>query len=777
VSHRPVSLVVPAAPDAHTTRNCLEALRPTLGPRDQVVVLDQGGQAAGLDRLAWVTVVAVPSGTDAVLDAAAELATADVVVLLDPETFVPARWLEGLLRPFDDDDVTAVGPVSNAADGRQLLPAGSRYDRDRTADVQRFARDWRRDHGGERHDATGLDLRCVAVRRSALAGRGDLAARLGAVGGRLVVARDAFVHATTAPRTARTDVPLVSACLIVKDEEAVLQTCLDSLVGFADEVVVYDTGSTDRTVEIARASGALVVEGHWDDDFSRARNASLDHCTGEWILHIDADETVVGDPAAARALLADPTTPEGLRVAIDNVGVSGKVELRHWGPRMFRRVLGCWTGRIHEQVVNRAGVGPLTDGGTELVTLRHTGYQPQVMLSKGKRSRNLRLSQAEADATGGRDRAVVLLNLGRSLLLARKPEEALQRYTEAAAAATDMPVVLRRALRYRIKLLLDLGRPAEVLPLVADLRAHRSPGTMPDYYEGLAHLGLGDMEQAARFLGLVDELVDEDGSAYPVSTMHVNRGVALAVAGSKAEAADEFLLAVRDDSAAAAVWAVLADLSHEVGRNLVALAAVVEEKHLMQVLGQLGNAAAPAADELGEQLWLRFPDDVRLLAFATQVGPRLAATRAMEWSARLRSRGLTEPCPLVARAADETVPALERLRAACVAHGGFADPRAAALLPVIGAALVPDELEPALVEVDALAPDLVVPYLEGAAYGPGSCLALARALEKFGARQEALAVFDHGFAVPDDVDSALAAEAQDWLRTLDEPDRAELSTR
>src|ERR1700678_4705915 len=89
---------------------------------------------------------------------------------------------------------------------------------------------------------------------------------------------------------ARQDKIVISACLIVKGEEKALPECLESIRGFVDEIVVYDTGSTDATVELAKRAGAKVTEGYWDDDFSRARNASLEQCRGKWILWIDADE-------------------------------------------------------------------------------------------------------------------------------------------------------------------------------------------------------------------------------------------------------------------------------------------------------------------------------------------------------------------------------------------------------------------------------------------------------------------------------------------------------
>jgi glycosyltransferase involved in cell wall biosynthesis len=78
--------------------------------------------------------------------------------------------------------------------------------------------------------------------------------------------------------------------MIVRDEEAVLEECLRSILGVADEIVVVDTGSTDGSKRIAERFGARVVDFPWRDDFSAARNEALAHARGGWILYIDADE-------------------------------------------------------------------------------------------------------------------------------------------------------------------------------------------------------------------------------------------------------------------------------------------------------------------------------------------------------------------------------------------------------------------------------------------------------------------------------------------------------
>ncbi len=100
--------------------------------------------------------------------------------------------------------------------------------------------------------------------------------------------------------------PLLSLCLIVRDEEAMLPGFLAAVDGLWDELVAADTGSADRTTDLLTAAGAVVVSHPWQDDFAAARNASLEAARGRWILVLDADERV--SPALAdeiRALVGD----------------------------------------------------------------------------------------------------------------------------------------------------------------------------------------------------------------------------------------------------------------------------------------------------------------------------------------------------------------------------------------------------------------------------------------------------------------------------------------
>ena len=99
----------------------------------------------------------------------------------------------------------------------------------------------------------------------------------------------------------------ISLCMIVKNEEKNIGSCLDSISPLVDEMIVVDTGSTDRTKDIARAFGAKVYDFGWTDNFSEARNFSLSKASGDWILVLDADEVIAPfDQKVLKHLLSRP---------------------------------------------------------------------------------------------------------------------------------------------------------------------------------------------------------------------------------------------------------------------------------------------------------------------------------------------------------------------------------------------------------------------------------------------------------------------------------------
>src|SRR5690606_35296758 len=105
------------------------------------------------------------------------------------------------------------------------------------------------------------------------------------------------------------DRPTISLCMIVRDEETLLAQALKSVSSVVSETIIVDTGSTDRTVEIAKEFGAKVYFCKWDNDFSAPRNLSIQHATGDWILVLDADEAIAEkDLEELRKLTLEPNT-------------------------------------------------------------------------------------------------------------------------------------------------------------------------------------------------------------------------------------------------------------------------------------------------------------------------------------------------------------------------------------------------------------------------------------------------------------------------------------
>ena len=147
--------------------------------------------------------------------------------------------------------------------------------------------------------------------------------------------------------------PIISLCMIVRDEEPTLERCLESVAGAYDELIVVDTGSKDRTVAIAEASGARVEHFEWRDDFAAARNHACSFASGEWIFMIDGDEFLSPDgvgPRLARFLGQLPERIDKLLVEQRTV-VDGEVVASMLVDRIFRNRADLrWRYRIHEVI-------------------------------------------------------------------------------------------------------------------------------------------------------------------------------------------------------------------------------------------------------------------------------------------------------------------------------------------------------------------------------------------------------------------------------------------
>ncbi|MCR4427472.1 MAG: glycosyltransferase [Firmicutes bacterium] len=182
--------------------------------------------------------------------------------------------------------------------------------------------------------------------------------------------------------------PKIGLALIVRDEGHLLARCLESAKDSVDEIVVVDTGSRDQTLDVSRRYTSRVYSIPWESDFARARNYAIDHVSAEWVLVLDADETLEGDRTHLRETVAGAGAKEGFLLPLHNhTGHSPSDYSRSLVLRLFRNIPEHrYRGRVHEQltVASPANLGVLATP-----VIRHDPETGSVRLKK--RARNLAL--------------------------------------------------------------------------------------------------------------------------------------------------------------------------------------------------------------------------------------------------------------------------------------------------------------------------------------------------------------------------------------------------
>lgn len=191
--------------------------------------------------------------------------------------------------------------------------------------------------------------------------------------------------------------PNITLSMIVKNEEKYLRGCLQSVRELVDEIVIVDTGSTDKTLEIAKEYNARIFHFEWVNDFSKARNFALSKSAGKWILYLDADERVAEDSIEK---ILELTSKEyenllGVRCLVNSLDDrNGKPKLMKY-PRLFMNSPEIkFTGRVHEQIEDSllSNHYQIINSDIEII---HLGYNIETNGLKDKARRNLALLHEE----------------------------------------------------------------------------------------------------------------------------------------------------------------------------------------------------------------------------------------------------------------------------------------------------------------------------------------------------------------------------------------------
>ncbi len=297
----------------------------------------------------------------------------------------------------------------------------------------------------------------------------------------------------------------ISLCMIVRDEEEMLPRCLEAVAPAVDEIVIVDTGSQDRTIEIARSFGARVIEREWTGSFSDARNVSFDQATGDWLLYLDADEVLVSADIERLRALSGHTWREAFYFVETNfTGTedSGGA-LTHSALRMFRnRPSYRFSGRLHEQIAQHLPAYVPERLHQTGVRIEHYGYLGAVRDAKEKSRRNIELLKAQMAESP--PTPFLHFNLGSEHFAAGNPVAALAEYEQAwrmiLAEPGERYEFTPSLVSRMVKALRACGRNQDAFARAAE-GLQRFPGFTDLVYEqGAACLALGlDADATAHF--------------------------------------------------------------------------------------------------------------------------------------------------------------------------------------------------------------------------------------------------------------------------------------
>ena len=294
----------------------------------------------------------------------------------------------------------------------------------------------------------------------------------------------------------------LSVCLIIRDEERVLGRCLSSAVQFADELIVVDTGSKDRSVKIAEEYTELVYNEPWQNSFAKARNFAASLATCDYVMWLDADDVIYPEQISKilklKELLEQAKSstqqPDVIFMTYRNYGYLSDIGIRD---RIHRREFAClWQGDVHEAI--------MIDGTPALLSF------PDITIIHKKEhinepGRNMRIFQ-EVKKDGRLKGSYALAYYCRELSLINDMDGALRTWQELLDSAPRVNDI-QYALSFISYMLIRLGKYGRCRELISESfeKLHVPKMAFLLYRQGLAAERMGDRDEARRLYHLASD--------------------------------------------------------------------------------------------------------------------------------------------------------------------------------------------------------------------------------------------------------------------------------
>lgn len=252
----------------------------------------------------------------------------------------------------------------------------------------------------------------------------------------------------------------ISLCMIVKNEEKYLEKCLASIQDQVDEIIIVDTGSIDRTINIAKEYGAKIYHFTWIDDFAAARNYALEQALSDYVLVLDADEYLDENVDLQQDLL---TNKDYYIVKHINYYSDGYTSSHH-NVRLFKRGIGLsYFGKLHEHL-NISDPNFNFSGAQANFIVHHVGYTIESYIEKDKKNRNKKLMELEVKDNPSQ---YSFFNYGKTLFSEGKYNEAIEAF-KSSYGFSKYNSNTKELILYTSRCLSALGKNEEAIEILQE---------------------------------------------------------------------------------------------------------------------------------------------------------------------------------------------------------------------------------------------------------------------------------------------------------------------